>query len=185
MLVTIVMVDVSTSGPTGCLVILPPLSSETAQSHEKAPEAIGSEVNIIRLALGTKCEGKERVKGKASRIRSSPIGSTLVCVHRNAQHRELNLPGSTRFVLITVVMVAVSPNGPTGCLVRPPPLSSQNIPPSRNAPTYDGDRCDTAHRLPSATAVLMGTFLGTGMVGKNRKSGKNEKMQRDSYPSSR
>ena len=40
--------------------------------------------------MGANREGKEKAKGKASRIQSSRIGSTLVCVRRNAQHRELN-----------------------------------------------------------------------------------------------
>ena len=48
-----------------------------------------------------------------------------MCVRRNAQHPELKLPESTRFVLNTVLMVAVSTRGPTGA--SPPPLSSQNI----------------------------------------------------------
>ena len=54
---------------------------------------------IISLALGANREGKKRVKGKTSQIQSSRIGSALVCVRRNAQHRELNFLGSTRFVL--------------------------------------------------------------------------------------
>ena len=65
--------------------------------------------------------------GKASRIQSSLIGSALVCVRRNVQHRELKLSLSTRFALITAVMVAVPTGGPTGCLVSPPPLFSQDI----------------------------------------------------------
>ena len=48
-----------------------------------------------------------------------------MCVRRNAQRPELKLSESTRFVLITVLMVAVSTRGPTGA--SPPPLSSQNI----------------------------------------------------------
>ena len=55
------------------------------------------------------------------------MGSTLVCVRRNVQHLELKLPDSTRFAFINVVMAAVSASGPTGCLVSPPPLSSQNL----------------------------------------------------------
>ena len=66
---------------------------------------------------GANREGKERVKGKASRIQSSRIGSVLVCVRRNAQLRELKLLEFTRFVLNTVVMIAASTDGPTGCLV--------------------------------------------------------------------
>ena len=75
----------------------------------------------MTLAQGANREGKERVKGKASRIQPSRIGSALVCVRRNVQHLELKLPDSTVFVLITAVMVAVSANGP-GCLVSFPPL---------------------------------------------------------------
>ena len=75
--------------------------------------------------MGANCEGKGRVKGKASQIQTSRIGSALVCVHRNAQHHELKLPESTRFVLNTVLMVAVSTRGPTGA--SPSLLSSQNI----------------------------------------------------------
>ena len=50
-----------------------------------------------------------------------------MCVRRNAQLRELKLLESTQFVLSTVVMIAASTDGPTGCLVYPPPLSPQNI----------------------------------------------------------
>ena len=60
----------------------------------------------MSLALGANREGKEKIKRKASRIQSNRIGFAPVRVHRNAQHRELRLPESTRFVLITVVMVA-------------------------------------------------------------------------------
>ena len=75
------------------------------------------------LALGANCEGKERIKGKASQIQSRRYESALVCVGRNVQHHELRLPKSTRFVLITVVMVNVfTSSGPTGCLVSSPPL---------------------------------------------------------------
>ena len=81
----------------------------------------------MSLALGATREDKERVKGKASRIQSSRIRSALVCVRRSAQHRELNLPDPTLFVLITVVMVAVSTYDPTDCPVSPSPLSSRNI----------------------------------------------------------
>ena len=54
---------------------------------------------------------------RASRIQSSRIGSALVCVRRNVQHRELKLPKSTQFALNTVRMVAVSTCGPTGVCV--------------------------------------------------------------------
>ena len=81
----------------------------------------------MSLTLGANREGKERVKGKANRVQSTRIGSVLVCVRRNVQHRELNLSKFTRFALITAVMVAVPTGGLTGCLVSPPPLFSQNI----------------------------------------------------------
>ena len=75
--------------------------------------------------MGANREGKETIKGKASRIQSSRIGSALVCVRRDAQHRELKLHKSSRFVLNTVLIVAVSTGGPTGA--SPPPLSPHNI----------------------------------------------------------
>ena len=77
----------------------------------------------MSFALGVNRKSKERVKGKAinSRIQSSRIGSALVCVRRNPQPRELKLPESTRLVPSTV-MIAVSTDGLTGCLVSPPPL---------------------------------------------------------------
>ena len=126
-LITAVMAAVPSGEPTGCLVSPPPLVSQNIQSHKKSPtrhRAQGVPLTIS-LALGVSREGKERVKGKDSRVESSRVGSALVCVHRNAQYRELKLPESTRFVLNTVVMVAVSTCGPTSA--SPPPLSSQKI----------------------------------------------------------
>ena len=119
------MVAVSTCGPTG--VSPPPLSSRNIQSHEKSPEShrVRSETQTTSLALGTDPEGKERVKGKASQIQSSRIGSALVYVSRDVQHREPKLPESTRFVLNDDLVVAVPTCRPTG--VSPPPLFSQNI----------------------------------------------------------
>ena len=113
--------------PTGCVVSPSPLFSQDMQSHEKSPTSHRAQdvPPTVSLALGANRKGKGRVKGKASRIQSSRIGSALVCVRRNAQHPELKLPESTRFVLNTVLMVAVSTRGPTG--TSPPPLSSQNI----------------------------------------------------------
>ena len=87
----------------------------------------------VSLALGANRKGKERVKVKASRTQISRIGSARVCVCRNAQRRELKLPKSTRFALITDVIVAVPTGGPTGCLVSPP-LFSQNITVTRKPP---------------------------------------------------
>ena len=79
--------------------------------------------STVSLARGANREVKERVKGKASRVQITRIGSALVCVRWNVQHRELKLSKSTRFALVTVVMVAV----PTGCVVSLPPLFSQNM----------------------------------------------------------
>ena len=47
--------------------------------------------STVSLAQGANREVKERVKGKASRVQSTRIGSALVCVRRNVQHRELKL----------------------------------------------------------------------------------------------
>ena len=105
-LVTVVMVAV----PTGCVVSPPPLFSQNMQSHEKPPTSHRAQgvPPTVSLALGANRKGKGRVEGKASRIQSSRIGSALVCVRRNAQHPELKLPESTRFVLNTVLIVAAS-----------------------------------------------------------------------------
>ena len=101
--VAVVMAAVLTSGPTGCLLIVstPPLQSQNVQSREKAPASHGTrgETPTMSFVPGANREGKERVKGKASRIQSSRIGSVLVCVRRNAQLREVKLLESTRFVL--------------------------------------------------------------------------------------
>ena len=139
-LITAVMVVVPTVGPTGCPVSSPPLLSQNIQSHEESPESRRAQgvPPTISLALGANCEGKKSVKGKASRIHSSRIGSALVCVRRTAQHRELKLPESTRFVLNTVRMVVVSTCGPTGCPVSPPPFPSQNIQSHENPPHIKG-----------------------------------------------
>ena len=92
MTVAVVMAAVLTSGPTGCLLIVstPPLQPKNVQSREKAPANHGArgETATMSFVPGANREGKERVKGKASRIQSSRIGSVLVCVRRNAQFRE-------------------------------------------------------------------------------------------------
>ena len=135
-LVTDLMDDMSTSGPTDYVVTPLPFLSQSAQSHGKAPASHSArgETPTLSLALGANREGKEKVEGNASRIQNSRIWyALLVCVRRNAQHRELNLPRSTRFVFIAAVMIAVSPNGLTGCLltVSPPSLSITQKTPSR------------------------------------------------------
>ena len=115
-----VLLVVSSNGPTVCLVSHFSLSSQNVQSHEKSPTShrVRGETKAMILALAANRESKERVKGKASRIKSIQIGSVLVCVRRNAQHLELKLPDSMQFVLITDVMGAMSTCGPTGCPVR-------------------------------------------------------------------
>ena len=107
----------------------PPLSSQNIQSHEKSPTShrARGETKTISLALGANPKGKERVKGKAGRIQSIRTGSVLVFIRRNAQHLELKLLESTRFVLNTVVIVSVSTCELTGCPVSISPLFSQNI----------------------------------------------------------
>ena len=140
-LIAAIMVAVPTGRPTSPL----PPSSQNIQSHEKSPTSHRAQgvPPTISLALGASREGKGRVKGEASRIQSSRIGSALVCIRRNAQHLELKLLESTRFVLNTVRMVAVSTYGPTGCLVSPPPLSSQNIQSHEKSPTSHRARGET------------------------------------------
>ena len=166
-LVTVVMVAV----PTGCVVSPPPLFSQNMQSHEKSPTSHRAQgvPPTVSLALGANREGKGRVKGKASRIQSSRIGSALVCVRRNAQHPELKLPESTRFVHTTVLMVAVSTHGPTGA--SPPPLSSQNI--------QSHEKSFTSPRA-RGEAPTMSFVLGTNPEGKER-----VKVKASRIPSSR
>ena len=165
-LVTVVMVAV----PTGCVVSLPPRFSQNKQSHEKSPSHRAQGVPpTVSLALGANRKGKGRVKGKASRIQSSRIGSALVCVRRNAQHPELKLPGSTQFVLNTILMVAVSTRGPAGA--SPPPLSSQNI--QSHEKSFISPRAQ-------GEAPTMSFVLGTDPEGKERVKGKASRI-----PSSR
>ena len=157
-LVTVVMVTV----PTGC-VVSPPLFSQNMQSHEKPPASHRAQglPPTVSLALGANRKGKGRVKGKASRIQGSRIGSALVCVRRNAHHPELKLPESTRFVLNTVLMVAVSTRGPTGA--SPPPFSSQNI--------QSHEKSFTSPRA-RGEAPTMRFVLGTNPESKERVKGK-------------
>ena len=163
---TVLMVAVSTCGPTG--VSPPPFSSQNIYSHEKPPTShrARGETQTMSFELGTNPEGKERVKGRASRVRSSRIGCTLVCVRRNAQHRELKLPKSTRFVLNPVLMVAVSTCGPTG--VSPPSLSSQNIQSHENSSTSHMARVETQ---------TMSLALDANSEGKERVEGKASRIQ--------
>ena len=157
--------------PIGCVVSPPQLFSQNIQSYEKSPTSHRAQgvPPTVSLALGANPESKGRVKGKASRIQSSRIRSALVCVRRNAQHPELKLPESTRFVLNTVLMVAVSTRGPT--CASPPPLSSQNI--------QSHEKSFTSPRT-RGEAPTMSFVLGTNSEGKERVKGKANRI-----PSSR
>ena len=115
--------------------------------------------STVSLARGANREGEERVKGQASRVQSTRIGSALVCVRRNVQHRELKLSKSTRFALVTVVMVAVS----TGCVVSPLPLFSQNIQSHEKSPT--------SHRAQGVPPTVS-LALGANREGEGRVKGK-------------
>ena len=115
--------------------------------------------STVSLAQGANREFKERVKGKASRVQSTRIGSALVCVRRNVQHRELKLSKSPRFALVTVVMVAV----PTGCVVSPSPLFSQDMQSHEKSPT--------SHRAKGVPPTVS-LALGANRKGKGRVKGK-------------
>ena len=94
------------------------------------------------------------VKRKARPNQSSRIGSVLVCVRWNVQHRELKLPESTQLSLITVVRIAVPTSGPTGCLVSHFPLSSQN--------TQSHEKKNESHRTRCETPTMslaLGAYL--------------------------
>ena len=120
--------------------------------------------STVSLARGANREVKERVKGKASRVQSTRIGSALVCVRRNVQHRELKLSKSTRFALVTVVMVAV----PTGCVVSPPPLFPQNMQSHEKSPT--------SHRAQGVPPTVS-LALGANRKGKGRVKGKASRIR--------
>ena len=120
------------------------------------------------LALGVNRECKKRRKGKASRIQCSRIGSALVCVRRNVQHRELKLPKSTRFALITAVMVVVPTVGPTGCPVSSPSLLSQSIQSREESP-----KLHRAQGVPPTISLA----LGANCEGKGRVKGKASRIQ--------
>ena len=105
-------------------------------------------------------------KGSASRIYSSRIGSAIVFVRRNVQHRDLKLPRYTRFALITIVMVVVSIRRPTSCPVRPPPLSCKSIQPHEKNPRK------TQGKIPTISLAL-----GTDPKGKGIVKGKASRIQ--------
>ena len=137
-----------------------PLVPKKKSSHEKAPAShrARGETPTISLALGANREGKGSVKRQASRIHSSRISLALVCVRWNAQHHELKLPESTRLVVISVAMVAVSPNVPIGYL-SPPLLSTQNIKSHETSPS--------SHRARGETKSIS-LALGANSEGKER-----------------
>ena len=76
---------------------------------------------------------------------------------------------------IIVVMVDPSKNGPTGCLVSPPPVLSPNTYFTQKAPAGHGDRGDNAHRLLFLLIFLMLQFPELEWVGICRKSGRGRK----------
>ena len=167
------MFAVSTCGSIGCPVSPPPLSSQNIKSHEKSPTSrrAQGETQTISLAQDANPGGREIVKVKASRIQSIRIGSALVCVHRNVQHRELNLYESTSFMPVAVVMAAYLTSGPTGCLliVSTPPLQSQNVQSREKAPASHGIRGET---------LTMSFVPGANREGKKRFKGKASRIQR-------
>ena len=122
----------------------------------------------MTLALAANREGKEKVKSKASRIKSCRIGSVLVCVRRNAQHLELKLSYSTQYVLVTVVRVALSTCGPTGCPVSHSSLSSRNI--------QSHEKKNTSHRARGETKVTT-LALGANREGKERVKNKASRIK--------
>ena len=102
-------------------------------------------------------------------MQSSRIGSALVCVHRNAQNCEPNLPVSTRFFVITDMMVAVSIHPPTGFPVSPSPFSSQSIPSHETTLASDRARGET----PTISLAL-----GANLEGKKKLKGKAGRIPR-------
>ena len=90
----------SNMSPVGAIFV--PFSAKTGTNtlHPHPPQSLNwsrarSEAPTTSFVLGTNPEGKERVKGKASRIQSNRIGFALGCVRRNAQHLGLKLLEST------------------------------------------------------------------------------------------
>ena len=125
------------------------------------------ETPTTSLALGADREGKDLVKRKSSRIQSSRIGSSLVCVRRNAQHRELKLLKFTRFALITAIMAAVPTGGPTGCLV----IILPSCPRSNQTVTRIITReLNTSHRVRGETQTTS-LALGANREGKEKVKG--------------
>ena len=95
-----------------------------------------------------------------------------MCVHRNVQHRELNLYESTSFMPVAVVMAAVLTSGPSGCLLivlSTPPLQSQNVQSREKAPASHGVRVET---------LTMSFVPGANREGKKRFKGKASRIQR-------
>ena len=90
-----------------------------------------------------------------------------MCVRRNAQHRDLQLPKSTRFVLFTVVVVAVSTNGPV-YLVGSTPLSSQTI--------QSHEKCPASHKVLNETST-MSSAVCANCEGKERVREKGSRIQ--------
>ena len=91
-----------------------------------------------------------------------------MCVRRNVQHREIKLPKSTRFALITAVMAVVHTVGPTGCPVSSPPFLSQNIQSHEKSP-----ESQRAQGVPPTISFA----LGANREGKRRVEGKASRIQ--------
>ena len=87
-----------------------------------------------------------------------------MCVRRNVQHHELKLSKSTRFALVTVVMVAV----PTVCVVSSPPPFSQK--------TRSHEISPTSHRAQSVPPTVS-LALGANREGKGKVKGKTSRIQ--------
>ena len=90
----------------------------------------------------------------------------LVCARRNAQHRELRFPKSARFVLDTILKVAVSTFGPAG--VSPPPVLSRNI--------QSHEISSASHRARGETYTTS-LALGANREGKGRVKGQASRVQ--------
>ena len=89
-----------------------------------------------------------------------------MCTPKRTVSRELKLPKSTRFVLNTVLMAAVSTCGPTG--VSPPPISSQNVQSHEKSPTSPRARVETQ---------TIRLALGANPEDKERVKGKASRIQ--------
>ena len=97
----------------------------------------------VSLSLGANREGKERVKGKANRILRSQLGSALVCVRRNVQHRELNSLNPRHLCSLLSPWLLCPPVGPpipsSPSLLSPNPFLRKKLPAS-HSPAWSNGR---------------------------------------------